>query len=417
MFFRKENLPKIVFLIIIFLYFFLRLFNLPNNVNFSDDQGKILLTVSDLWHTKKLTLLGPPVSFSFEGRYFYHGPITYYIFLLVPILANGNPLFGSMVVVGINFLGLAFLFLAIKNKFGVYFGLLGATLFAVFPELVYYTKFIWNPNFLPFVASLLIFLLHGMQKTNLKIKLFLIGLFLALGLQFHYQFLLIIIPVCVYLLIITKQKIMFLIFMTLGFLIGYLPVIWFELRNDFYNLRTILFLVKNHAFSSGGNLPSYYFLSLYPFVIFYFIAILNWINAKSQVLVKLIAGIIVCCASLVSFGMLFQNKGMPQQWRYVDLQKAAEIIADQELIQYNVANLLSGDTRAYALRYMLKIVNSNFLNETNYQNAKYLFVLSYKNKEETVRDPVYEINIFKGKVVREWTLGENSDIYLYLLAK
>lgn len=413
---KLRRLP-ILFLLIIFVYFFLRLFNLENNVNFSDDQGKILLSVLDIWTNKKPVLIGPPTSFSFEGRYFYHGPITYYVLLPAMVLGNWNVLFGSYIVILVNFIALILIYLATKKIFGMTSGLIAASLFAVFPDAVYYTKFIWNPNFLPVVSSIILALIVGLGKFGLKLRMFLTGLFFGIGLQFHYQFILVILPVTIYLMFKNKEKLRTLSYIILGFAVGYSPVILFELRNSFYNTQTILFLIRNKVFMSESQPPSYYFLSLAPFIFFYLASIAFWIKGRVQPFTTVVAIFIILGSTFSSTLMLFNNRGMPKNWRYTDAEKVAKIISNENLNNYNVANLLSGDTRAYSLRYLLRISNSNPLGEMDYPNANNLFVLSYLDDKNTQNNSVWEISSFKGVIKKKWLIESNPDINLYLMTK
>ena len=96
---------------LIALFIFLRLYQLPLELNFSMDQGITLLKIFELWQEKKLTLIGPESSIkALNGRAFFHGPWIYYFLLPVMLISNWNPLAGSYLFIGLNLLGLILLF-------------------------------------------------------------------------------------------------------------------------------------------------------------------------------------------------------------------------------------------------------------------------------------------------------------------
>lgn len=107
---------------------------------------------------------------------------------------------------------------------------------------------------------------------------------------------------------------------------------------------------------------------------------------------------------------------MPKDWNYLAVKKSAEIILKENLQNFNIASLLSGDTRDYPLRYLLTIAGKPPLEVDQYPQADNLFVISKHNKEETINNSVWEISSFcPCELVKIWDIQNN--IKLYLLAK
>ena len=160
-------LKKYCLLFLVFIFLFLRFYNLPKVFNFSMDQGKTLLTIYQLWQDKKFTLIGPESSIKTNmGRTFFHGPWIYYFLLPVMLIANWNPFTGAYLFIGLNLLALIILFKAIKQGFGFRTALISSFLFTFTPNVVRFSQFFWNPNFLPLVSSLIIFLGVKIKKKQ-----------------------------------------------------------------------------------------------------------------------------------------------------------------------------------------------------------------------------------------------------------
>jgi hypothetical protein len=410
----KKLWPALTLLTLVYLFF--RVFNLTNNLNFSADQGQILLKTYEIWQKKEIALIGPPTSFTFEGRYFFHGPAVYY--LLAPMMALGGwqVLAGSAFIIGLNLVALWLIFFSGKKLFGPKVGFLSAFGFAIFPEAVYYSRFVWNPNFLPLTGALILCLVAGMWPLKTTWRTFLIGFLFGLGLQFHFQTVLLILVAGIYWISKSKNKFKTCLLIGAGFVLGYLPLILFELRNNFYNLRTIWFVLKFGGFNKAQLPPSYYFLIWLPFLFVFGTGFLFKLAGKQKWVYIIFAGLFLWWF-LSSWSQTQGNRGMPTGWRYPYAQKASQIIEQQKLTNVNVADLLSGDTRAYAQRYLLTVKRVKLLDVDAYPQADYLFVISRDDAAKVAAYPVWEIQSFNGQIKEKWQLDERGIFWLYLFSK
>jgi len=159
-----------------------------------------------------------------------------------------------------------------------------------------------------------------------------------------------------------------------GFIVGYSPLIIFDFRNNFYNIKTIFEWLRQ----GGGefSLQQFYFLEFLP--------ILTILAARMfhKWKIALVLGLTI----FLGWSLINQNqaKGMPVFWNYRDLKVTSEIIINQSGNEFNVINLLSGDTRFYPLRYLLTVGKKAPMDTSTYN--KELWVVSYKNynlKEST----------------------------------
>lgn len=258
-------------------------------MTFLGDEGRDVIVAYNILHGH-FTLLGPTAS---VGG-FYFGPIYYYFMAPFLFLFNYNPV-GPAVMVAL--FGIATVWLVYKigsTFFNRVTGLTAAFLYAISPIVITYSRSSWNPNPVPFFALLIVWFtykgvvkeLRGLPSPLLRSPLpwrgwnfLLAGLFLGIGVELH--FIVTILGVVVFLYILaaylfnfpkepslrgTKQSreafvkpngIAALSFaMTwigIGFFVGMLPYLGFELRHGFPNTRSVFNFVFHSGKLSGGN--------------------------------------------------------------------------------------------------------------------------------------------------------------------
>ena len=378
------------------------------------DQGKTLLTIYQLWQDKKFTLIGPESSIKTNmGRTFFHGPWIYYFLLPVMLIANWNPFTGAYLFIGLNLLALIILFKAIKQGFGFRTALISSFLFTFTPNVVRFSQFFWNPNFLPLVSSLIIFLGVKIKKKANPLLFFLLGLTLGFGIGCHYQVVLLTAAV-ISCLVYKKSSFKNILILLLGLIAGLSPLIIFELRHNFYNLKTLSLILNDKGQKNiSFPFPFYYYLSFMPFFFLAIGIILNKIYKKNQ----LISIIIILIFSIYSVYQIVSssNQGftMAKGWDYKGIQKTANIIIKENIKNYNIASFLSGDTRAYPIRFLLTKANNPPLSVEAYPQANYLYVVSQHDNSKTINNPVWEISSFcPCKIIKTWPIQNNISLYL-----
>src|SRR5258708_578622 len=146
--------------IIILAASFLRLYRIGDYMTFLGDEGRDVLVAYNILHGH-FTLLGPRSS----AADFYYGPIYYYFISPFLWLFHYDPV-GPAVFVAL--LGIATVFLVYKvgkEFFGTYAAVVAASLYAVAPLIIGYSRSSWNPNPLPFVSLLSLYLVHKAIKN------------------------------------------------------------------------------------------------------------------------------------------------------------------------------------------------------------------------------------------------------------
>ncbi len=235
--FLRLFVPYVPILVILILAAYLRLYRIADYMTFLGDEGRDVLIVKRMIVDQKFTLLGPTAS---VGGFFM-GPIYYYFMLPFLWAWNLNPV-GPAIMVAL--FGIATVFLVYyvgKQWFSKPVALIASLLYAISPIVIAYSRSSWNPNIVPFFALLSMYLLgKAILKTQYNL-LFWVGLCAGIGVQLHYIYLFLILTQGA-LLGIHYRKLNFIhiLYLILGFCLGFSPFLAFELRHGFTNSRAIL---------------------------------------------------------------------------------------------------------------------------------------------------------------------------------
>lgn len=223
---------------------FMRLYKISEYMTFLGDEGRDAIIAREILNGN-LTLLGPRAS---AGDFFL-GPVYYY--MIAPFLAlfRYDPV-GPAVMVALLGVGTVFLVFYFTQKFfGRLAGLIAASLYALSPIVIAFSRSSWNPNPVPFFVLLLVFSLYFGVKRN-SLKLFLAsGVLLGILLQLHYIAVFIGIIIILFVLIgnfilgtenIIKRYALQYLSIFSGFIFGLSPFLVFELKHGFPNIKTIV---------------------------------------------------------------------------------------------------------------------------------------------------------------------------------
>lgn len=262
---RRRQISLIFLVSILLLAAFLRLYRISEYMTFLGDEGRDALVVMRMIVDHKFTLLGPNAS---VGGFFL-GPIYYYFMLPFMWAWRLDPS-GPAVMVALFGVATVYLVYRVGKDFiDELTGLIAASLYALSPIVISYSRSSWNPNPVPFFSLLLIYFLWQMVVVKRWEKLFWVGLVVGIGLQLHYLFLFLLPIVMVWIIIFGPRKILLpYIFGLSGFVVGFAPFLLFELRHGFPNLIAISrFIVagKETGLAAGNFLQN---LTDVPFRLF-----------------------------------------------------------------------------------------------------------------------------------------------------
>lgn len=404
---KKVIRNKIIIILLIGCFFFLRLYKIEQRINFSMDQGLFLLRSWDIYQNKEITLIGPTTSIIVHGRQFFQGPLIYYSLILLMLISNWNIIAAACFLVFFNFLALVVLYIAAEKIFNKKIAVITAIFYIFLPVTINFSNFLWNPNFLLILTPFFIFL--GAKSLIYKKwwNYLIWGILGGICFQFHFQFALILLFTFLF-LIFKKQNIKNIGWFISGALVGYSPLLIFDLRNNFYNIKTILEWLKFGGDEKFG-FQIYYFLSFVPFICLGFGWLINKLKNKNFLILLMIIFI------GYSFGKVLKQKeafGMPKGWNY-SLQKETikKILINGCPSDFNVASTLNGDTRAYDLRFLLIRNGCKPMDVDKYPEIKTLFLVAPKERRPE-NETVWEINSMgKVKIKREEKLNEAVIFY------
>jgi hypothetical protein len=302
--FLKLNFNKELLLVFIVsaLALFLRFYRIEHTFSFMYDQARDLEAVRTMIEERKPTLLGPQTSVGiFTGRETYFGPLHYYLVLLPFALFNQDPL-APIVFTGItNVLSGIFLYLLLqrltKNRWlpGVVF-----TLYLLSPVSLQYSRFYWNPNFLPLFVSLAYFCFWLFLEKKKAFWLLATGLWTGFCFQLHYVAL----PLFLGFLPFFFNKkeacksVKRFAFYLLGFLGGILPIIVFELRHKFFITSSIIY---HFTSETAGKSFAFSFPLIWEYLVAMSQKIFGFANVSLDPSVNLVTVALIPAALLVIF--------------------------------------------------------------------------------------------------------------------
>lgn len=427
--FPSQLFLVIVFLAFTFLFWFTRLWHFEKLMTFYSDQELFMREVWEMVDQRQLRLIGPMVITKMtEGRGFFIGPVFYYLLAILSIIASWNVILITKVLISVWWLAALGTAIWLGKKFSWFSGLAVYGIFAVYPLSVDFSRLIWNPSFLPLI-SLFFFIFWVKFYREEKVRhWFLMGLFFGLGLSFHYSaFLWLVLLLLLWLVKIWQRRshswfFGWLIFGA-GTVCGNLPMVIFELKHNFYNLRTILIFFQERLFRGEGDisLGGYYLFSLLP-LIFLLIAYFFRLLEKKIGVVRSSILLMILITFLI-FKIDWQREwgiGMPEGWNIGKQQKVAvqvcqEAKKDNLDGQFEIAATMGGDTPAHDLRWWLFRNGCRPLGVADYPLAQALYLVAPDNRpsgSETVWE-VYSIKPFTATVMAD--LG--NDIKLYRLVR
>ncbi len=232
---------------------YLRLYKISEYMTFLGDEGRDVLVVKRMIVDHKFTLLGPTAS---VGGFFL-GPIYYYFMLPFLWLWKLDPT-GPAVMVAL--FGIATIYLVFrvgKDFYNTWVGLIAASLYAVSPLVIAYSRSSWNPNPVPFFSTLLLLFLWRVIVLNRWKELFWIGFVFGIGLQLHYLFAFLFFVAGLWFLMFGRhiRYVRYYLFGIIGFIVGGAPFLAFEIRHGFPNTVSIvrfIFAGKETGFIEAG---------------------------------------------------------------------------------------------------------------------------------------------------------------------
>ena len=403
---KKEIVVLFGFLI---LFIFIRSLYYNYLFKFIYDQATSSTFVLELFQNKTISLIGPPMSLNINDRQIFFGGLSYLIQFFFMFLGRWDPFWSTYVFMLFSSLMIFPLFYGISRLINKKVAYLMVIVYTLTPFYIEGTTQLWNPYFQIALVPLLIFLM-GLFKDKKSLTLFLaISIMAGLIFQLHYQFIVNLVGLTVYYFLYKKLSLKYFITYLLGIALGVSNLILFEIRNDFYNTKTVFIFIQNLGKASSHQMADYYvmsvvFMGLTPLLFFFKKAISYNTNTVFFIILLIFA------LNYTIFSASTRN--YPEGWDYKDELKTYEIIRDtylkEGLRDFNVFQFYSATGES--LKYFMKRDGLN-INFNDYYNNKYLFVV-YKD-DTYMSDLAYEVNSFKpNKELKRWKINEKYNMYL-----
>lgn len=390
----KKILKLLPFIAIFsFLYLFPRLYNIQNQLEYSYDQGFQLMDTFDMVKTHKIRLIGPEVTSKvFQGRQFFIGPQYYYILAILGTISRWSPL---IITILINIIESIFFLIFVKfvfKKFGLLATLVTSITIAFSPYLVSHGRFFWNPHFILPISFLFV-----IYFDNLLIASLLWGL----AFSFHYTAAFWAFPIFISLFYKKRFNLKNILIIISGFIIGDLPFFLFELRHNFYNIKTIS-MVFTHTSGASEYSPHYFIYPLFTLVIWGLLLLSRKFKKPFYLL-------------LLLFLFLKTDPGLDQikGWNYPEQLKVRNLILQNGCPKnYNIAATMQGDTRFHSLRFLLIAKNCPPNSEEDYSRNDILYLLAPNNRRPET-ETVWEVNSFRPfKIEKETKLNDYLTLFI-----
>lgn len=235
---------KVWLVVIVIVAAFLRLYRLPETLQFLGDQGRDALVMYDLVKNHNLPFIGPITS---VGG-FYLGPLYYYLMAPFLWLFRYSPVGPAYATAVLGIITVWALYRVAKHLFDQKTALISSALFALGSVPIVETRGAWNPNPMPLAVLGIVYgFVRHRQSGQLK-WLLLSAISLGAALQFHYMIVFFAPFILWQLWLILKDaKLRTHLWWYFACLLAVnLPLILFELKNNFLNINGLLaYLSKN----------------------------------------------------------------------------------------------------------------------------------------------------------------------------
>lgn len=250
--------PYIISLIVITIAgIFLRFFRFEGFVTFLGDQGRDALIMKRIVTFEHFPGVGAPSSI---GQVFL-GPFYYYLMAPWMLLTNLHPIGPA---IGVAIFSTSFIVISYFVALDLFKQKLSALIFSALVSfsyiMIWLSRFSWNPNLLPLFALLAVYTFVKALEEKRLIYFIASGLFFSFCIQFHYVALAAGLPVVIYLAyyLYSQKENMKAALLNVGamiaaFLIGNAPLIAFDLRNNFINLKSFTKLLTGGEVSSNSH--------------------------------------------------------------------------------------------------------------------------------------------------------------------
>ncbi|KKU64720.1 MAG: Glycosyltransferase [Candidatus Amesbacteria bacterium GW2011_GWA1_47_16] len=222
-----------IFLFILLLAAFFRLWRIDEYMTFLGDEGRDMIAMRDIVTARHFPLIGPGTSVGSM----YLGPLYYYLVAPSVYVSGFSPVGPAVFVALIGLLTIGLVWWIGRQWFGRELGLAMTALYAFSPAVITYSRSSWNPNVMPFFALITMYAVWKVWRWGYWRWLLVAALAFAFVLNSHYLGLLLLPPILIFVLLRFRQERnwRYLLFSLFLFLLLMSPLLFFDLRHGWTN--------------------------------------------------------------------------------------------------------------------------------------------------------------------------------------
>lgn len=277
------------FLIIFFFGVILRFYNFSERIIYGPEQARSLLTATRNL-TQGFSLLGQEYfRYTSSGHQLFYSPLFPYSLIPLVLLAKYSPLYITIYFALLNIFTGLFLFYVAKKIFNKTVAVFTFFLFFLNSYMIYHSLFIWPYNYLPLIGVTVLYLVYLFQKNQKPSYILLLGTLSGAGFGIQYLFAPLSLGLLLFLIWKGKRRVLIFLIFLFGNIIGNLPMVVFDLRNQFYNSKSLWqFFIDTIQGNSDAAFNYYYLLPLWPIFILLGALFLYFLTKKSWFVVLIV---------------------------------------------------------------------------------------------------------------------------------
>lgn len=321
-----------------------RTVNFSELMTFGPEQAMSLLVSAD--YLIKPSLLGQPYwRYTESGHQLFNSPLFNYSLLPLMWMFKFDPVPITLYFSFLNWITGILIYVLFHKLVGHRVALIAAILFLFNNFMIFHSRFIWIVHYTPLLGLVSTYWLY---KYRFKLEpwvMFALGVLAGIGWGLDYTYAFYAAPALLLALFFSRRKLLALVLLGSGFVLGDGPRMIFDLRHNFYTLTELLkYTWETFNRPEQGGLVYYHFFPYWPVLAL----ILAWIVNRSRWLVAVVltAYLLFNLSSEITWGTY--PIGIKDQ------KQATTIIAADQPANFNVVSLLDFDTRGHILRYLLR---------------------------------------------------------------
>jgi hypothetical protein len=240
---KRKILNIFLLVLIVVLGIWLRTFNLSSRYSFGWDQQDDAVKVMGIISGKSLTLIGPRVA---GPDSFFVPPWHYYFLSPFYLAGNGSPWSGEAATIFVGVVTIFIYYLTAKKLWGEKVGLLSA-----WGAGLAYSLVSWNVMYTPALTAIVFYLGNKMFEDKRYVLPAIVAAFFAGTTHLVPATLLVMVLLGIFLMKKRPKMRTVLIALLIG-TVSLLPLLAFDIRHDFLNIRKVLEFAGKQGDSHGG---------------------------------------------------------------------------------------------------------------------------------------------------------------------